>query len=125
LKRYFFLRRAQPVEARLGFEALQPLVESGRALADPAIRALTRRVRLVPEQRSGHGAMGSTVTVTLADGRRLERHEPSGLLEAGELEDKFTRLTRGVLGDRSAALYQRLTRLETEPSLDWLGALEK
>ena len=29
--------------------------------------------------------MGSTVTVTLADGRRFERHENSGLLEPGEL----------------------------------------
>ena len=67
--------------------------------------------------------MGSTVTVTLADGRRFERHENSGLLEPGELADKFTRLTRGVLGEaRAAALYQRLQRLETEPDLAWLGA---
>src|SRR5207302_5443182 len=103
-------------------EARDPESYDERALADPQIRALTRRVRLVPEAGGGHGAMGSTVTVTLADGRRLERHETSGLLEPGELEDKFTRLTRGVLGDRAAALYQRLLALESEPSLDWLGA---
>src|SRR6266852_4876622 len=103
-------------------EARDPESSDESALADPGIRALTRRVRLVPEPGSGHGAMGSTVTVTLADGRRLERHENSGLLEAGELVDKFTRLTRFVLGDRSATLYARLQRLETEPRLDWLGA---
>jgi hypothetical protein len=67
--------------------------------------------------------MGSTVTVTLADGRHFERHEPSGLLEPGELEDKFTRLTRGALGEAGPArLFQRLQGLENETSLDWLGA---
>ena len=86
------------------------------------IRALTRRVRIVAEEGGGHGAMGSTVTVVLAGGRRLERHVDSGLLAAGELPDKFTRLTRAGLGERSAALYERLQLLETEPSLDWLGA---
>jgi 2-methylcitrate dehydratase PrpD len=108
-------------------EARDPESYDDSALADPRIRALTRRVRLVPDSGGAHGAhggaTGSTVTVTLADGRRFERHEPSGLLEPGELEDKFIRLTRGVLGEAgAAALYARLQRLETEPSLDWLGA---
>ena len=111
-------------------EARDPESYDESALADPRIRALTRRVRLVPEAstdaHAGHGgAAGSTVTIALADGRRLTRHEKSGLLEAGELADKFTRLTRGVLGDHAAALYQRLRHLETEPTLDWLGAPAK
>src|SRR5215212_6529524 len=82
-------------------EARDPESYDERALADPAIRALTRKVRLVPEPaggghggQSGHGGTGSTVTVTLANGRRFERHENSGLLEPGELQDKFIRLTR-------------------------------
>jgi 2-methylcitrate dehydratase PrpD len=104
-------------------EARDPESYDESALADPRIRALCRRVRLVPEEGAGHGAMGSTVTVTLADGRHFERHEPSGLLEPGELEDKFTRLTRGALGEPDAArLFARLQRLEDETSLDWLGA---
>jgi 2-methylcitrate dehydratase PrpD len=103
-------------------EARDPESYDESALADPQIRALTRRVHLVPEQGAGHGAMGSTVTVTLADGQYFERHVDSGLLEAGELADKFTRLTRAVLGDRAPALYQRLQGLESEPALDWLGA---
>jgi 2-methylcitrate dehydratase PrpD len=112
-------------------EARDPESYDEAALADPQIRALTRRVRLVPEppaghthghgQGSSHGSSGSTVTVTLADGRRFERHEPSGLLEAGELPDKFARLTRKVMGGSGAALYERLMRLESEPGLDWLG----
>jgi 2-methylcitrate dehydratase PrpD len=103
-------------------EARDPEAYDESALSDPQIRALTRRVRVVPDEGGGHGAIGSTVTVTLADGRRFERHEDSGLLAEGELADKFTRLTRAVLGPRSAALYQRLQHLEDEASLDWLGA---
>jgi 2-methylcitrate dehydratase PrpD len=105
-------------------EARDPESYDQSALADPQIRALCRRVRLVPESEGGgHGAMGSTVTVTLADGRHFERHVESGLLESGELPDKFTRLTRGALGEAGATqLFQRLQRLESEVSLDWLGA---
>jgi 2-methylcitrate dehydratase PrpD len=104
-------------------EARDPESYDESALADPRLRALCRRVRLVPEAADGHGAMGSTVTVTLADGRHFERHEASGLLEAGELEDKFTRLTRGALGEAGAArLFARLQRLESEVSLNWLGS---
>jgi 2-methylcitrate dehydratase PrpD len=103
-------------------EARDPESYDDGALADPQIRALCRRVRLVPEASGGHGAMGSTVTVTLADGRRFEQHVESGMLEPGELPDKFMRLTRSVLGDRAAALFERLQYLETEAKLDWLGA---
>jgi 2-methylcitrate dehydratase PrpD len=105
-------------------EARDPESYDESALADPRIRALCRRVKLVPEpEGGGHGAMGSNVTLVLADGRRFARHVESGLLEAGELQDKFTRLTRGALGEAGAArLFARLQRLEDEASLDWLGA---
>jgi 2-methylcitrate dehydratase PrpD len=106
-------------------EARDPESYDESALVDPQIRALTRLVRIVPDEGGGHGAMGSTVTVTLADGRRFEGHETSGLLAEGELGDKFMRLTRAVLGSRSAALYERLQHLEDEAGLDWLGAPAK
>jgi 2-methylcitrate dehydratase PrpD len=103
-------------------EARDPESYNDSALADPQIRTLCRRVRVVPEAGGGHGHMGSTVTLVLADGRRFERHVDSGLLEPGELPDKFARLTRAALGDKSAALLARLQRLEAEPDLHWLGA---
>jgi 2-methylcitrate dehydratase PrpD len=103
-------------------EARDPESFDAGALADPQIRALTRRVQLLPDASGGHGAMGSTVTASLVDGRRFVRREESGLLEPGESPDKFARLTRGVLGERGAALYDRLQRLETESDLAWLGA---
>jgi 2-methylcitrate dehydratase PrpD len=97
-------------------EARDPESWDETALADPQIRSLCRRVRLVP------GGEPSTVTIVLADGRRLERCAESGMLEGGELADKFERLTRGVLGERGAtALYERLRRLEDERDLNWLG----
>ena len=102
-------------------EARDPESWDETALADPQIRALARRVRLVPEPGGEHGGMASTVTITLADGRRLEGHAENGMLEQGELADKFSRLTRAALGDRDAtALYDRLQRLEEEKNLNWL-----
>jgi 2-methylcitrate dehydratase PrpD len=97
-------------------EARDPESWDEAALADPQIRSLCRRVRLVA------GGEPGTVTIALSDGRRLERRVESGMLEEGELADKFQRLTRGVLGERGAtALYKRLQRLEDERDLNWLS----
>jgi 2-methylcitrate dehydratase PrpD len=102
-------------------EARDPESYDDSALADPAIGGLCRNVRLVAEAGDGHGAAGSHVTIELTDGRKLERHEASGMLEPGELPDKFARLTRKAMGAAGAGLYERLMRLENEASLDWLG----
>jgi 2-methylcitrate dehydratase PrpD len=105
-------------------EARDPESFDEPALRDPQIRALCRRVRLVPEPDAAHGGMASTVTIALADGRRLETRAENGMLETGELDDKFLRLTRQTLGEAGArALFARLQRLEDEENLDWLGAL--
>jgi 2-methylcitrate dehydratase PrpD len=102
-------------------EARDPESYDQTALADPQIRALCRRVRLVPEPHGEHGGTASTLTITLADGRRFERGAEGGMLEPGELPDKFLRLTRAALGEHGATtLYERLQQLEEEKSLDWL-----
>lgn len=105
-------------------EARDPESYDEGALHDPTIRALARKVTLVAETAGhGHGAAGSEVTVTLADGRQFARHEPSGMLEPGELPDKFARLTRRATGGYGsmAGVYKRLMALEDEAGLDWLG----
>ena len=103
-------------------EARDPESYDDTALADAAIGALTRKVRLIAEAGDAHGG-GSTVTVTLNDGRQLTRHEASGMLEPGELPDKFARLTRRATAGMGgmAGVYKRLMNLEREASLDWLG----
>ena len=104
-------------------EAREPESFDETALRDPQIRAFCRRVRLVPEPAAEHAGMASTVTIVLADGRRFESRAENGMLEPGELDDKFLRLTRQALGEHSAAaLYERLQRLEDEENLQWLGA---
>jgi len=103
-------------------EARDPEFFDETALRDPQIRTLCRRVRLVPEPGVALAGMASTVTIGLADGRRFTGRAENGMLEPGELEDKFMRLTRCGLGERSAAaLFDRLQRLEDEENLDWLG----
>ncbi len=59
-------------------EARNPESFDETALRDPQIRSLCRRVRLVPEPGGGHAGMGSTVTITLADGRRFESAPRAG-----------------------------------------------
>jgi 2-methylcitrate dehydratase PrpD len=104
-------------------EARDPESYDLGALADPAIRVLCRKVKLVEEAGDGHGATGSHVTIALADGRKFERHEASGMLEAGELPDKFARLTRKAMAGTGggARVYKRLMQIEDEATLDWLG----
>jgi len=104
-------------------EARDPESFDETALRDLQIRALCRRVRLVPEAGAAHGGMGSTVTIALADSRRFEGRAENGMLEPGELDDKFLRLTRRGLGEPDAsALFERLQRLEDKENLAWLGA---
>ena len=104
-------------------EARDPESYDTAALADPAIRALTRKVKLVPEAGNGHGASGSHVTIALADGRSFAAHEAGGMLEPGELPDKFKRLTRKATAGMGgmAGVYKRLMSREDEATLDWLG----
>jgi len=94
-------------------EARDPESWDETALADPQIRALARRVRLVPEPGGEHGGMASTVTITLADGRRLEGHAENGRTRRQILPPDPRRPWR----PRAGALRQHL---EDEKSLDWL-----
>ena len=94
------------------------------ALDDPEIRALCRRVTIeAPAAVAGHGAAPTTVTVSLKGGPQFRATVADGTLAAGDLGDKFLRLTRGALGaERAASLFERLQHLENEAALDWLGA---
>src|SRR5258708_31976273 len=62
-------------------EARDPESYDESALADPQIRALTRRVRLVAEASGGHvghGGSRSTATRHLSDVRQVHQRQGSG-----------------------------------------------
>ncbi|MGA8760874.1 MAG: MmgE/PrpD family protein [Stellaceae bacterium] len=94
------------------------------ALDDPDIRALCRRVTVTAASHGpGHSQPATTVSVSLKGGPQFSASVAEGTLDRADLGDKFLRLTRAALGEqRAMALFERLQRLEDEPSLDWLGA---
>jgi 2-methylcitrate dehydratase PrpD len=91
-------------------EARDPESFDEAALRDPQIRALCRRVRLVPEPDPEHAGMATTVTIALADGRRLEGRAENGMLELGRVGGQIpapnarcSRRTRSESSLRAAA----------------------
>ena len=103
-------------------EARDPESWDESALADPQIRALCRRVKLVPgpawrARRDGeHGDdnAGRWAAPRAARPRAACSNPASWATNS-------LRLTRAALGEHPArALFERLQRLEEEKSLDWL-----
>jgi 2-methylcitrate dehydratase len=91
-------------------------------IADPALRALIQKVRVVedPEFSSAYPrAMPNEVVVQLTDGRRdsakvmIPKGHPQRPLTDAEVEEKFRTLAQPALGAAAAArLLQQLWRME-------------
>ncbi len=99
------------------------------AVRDPDIRSLASRVTItVDREVHAHGALASTVTVALKDGRTFTRRvehfkgTPQNPLSPAEVREKFLRLTRKYREDDMMRLITRLQQLENEPDLAWLSA---
>ncbi len=78
------------------------------------------------EAGSGHGATGSTVTVTLADRSRFETHETSGMLPNRancpmQIRPSHLRHAAAGMEGWPGSMAKRLMALEDEVALDWLG----
>jgi hypothetical protein len=94
------------------------ILRRDRTPRPPNPRPLPPRT-LAPEPGAEHAGTASTITIALAGDRRLEGRAEDGMLEPGEPDDKFLRLTGSALGEPGTeALFQRLLRLEDEPSSD-------
>lgn len=94
---------------------------------DRAIRALCRRVELVQaSEPESYGSLASTVTVRLTDGRELSRRveefkgTPANPLDEREMKEKFLLLMRRQRG--AEVLLERLSALEHETGLGWIGS---
>jgi 2-methylcitrate dehydratase PrpD len=96
------------------------------ALKDPRIRALAERVTITVGQNRPT-PLAAVVTVTLKDGRVLERMvvgfkgTPQQPLTSAELREKFLLLTRHCTAEDMGAMFERLQNLENERNLDWIG----
>ena len=95
------------------------------ALQDADIAALATRVTITGEG-GDRRTLESTVTVTLKDGRKLERHAddfpgtPQSPLGPAELREKFLKLTADCDPHPTARLFERLVGIEHERELGWL-----
>ena len=97
-----------------------PGVFNDAALNDPAIRALTRKVRLeVRAKQAGDTTLASCVTVRLKNGRSIEETcqffpgMPQRPLTVGELRTKFLALTGSLPPAQAAQLFAQCMALET------------
>ncbi len=91
-------------------------------LADPAIRALMAKTKLVadPQLSSGFPALrAARIVITLNDGRVIEQYapcrkgDPEAPLSDADINDKFTELAAPVIGAQAAAkLLAQLWQME-------------
>jgi 2-methylcitrate dehydratase PrpD len=94
------------------------------ALADPAIRAACRAVKIEAAQPPVASAWATRVMVRLKDGRSFTREAerfrgmPGDVLPRAELEAKFMRLAATLGEARARALWSRLANLEREPRIE-------
>jgi 2-methylcitrate dehydratase PrpD len=110
-------------------DARDPQAFTDAAVRDPDIRALAAKVTITVDQEvHAHGALASTVTVALKDGRTFTRRvehfkgTPKNPLNPDEIRDKFMLLTRKYREADMVRLFTRLQRLEDEPDLTWVSA---
>jgi len=99
------------------------------AVRDPDIRSLASRVTITVDQDvHAHGALASTVTVNLKDGRSFTRRvehfkdTPTNPLSPEEVGEKFLLLTRKYKQDDMQHMLTRLQELEKQSDLGWLRA---
>jgi len=108
-------------------DARDPQAFTDAAVRDPEIRSLASRVTITIDPEA-HGALASTVTVTLKDGRTFTRRveyfkgTPKNPLSPDEMREKFLRTTRKYREADMTRLYVRLQNLENEPDLAFVSA---
>jgi 2-methylcitrate dehydratase PrpD len=108
-------------------DARDPRSFDDSALADSAIRALTRRIRyFISDDPEEQTADINTLTVILKDGRRVKRQgrtflgTPSMPASQADVYDKFSILTRHCPRQVADELFERIQNLEKENDLRWL-----
>lgn len=94
----------------------------------PELRALMKRITLVPHTMPPAAATTTTTIVTTKDGRTLRetvdecKGTPENPLSPAELRDKFLAATEVHGVQKMSGFYERIQNIESEASLDWLKA---
>jgi 2-methylcitrate dehydratase PrpD len=93
---------------------------------DARILAMAARVKMEVVDGQRNDNLTSTVTLVLKDGRKLSRTAkefsgtPAQPLDEAGLREKFMLLTKGFPQPAMDRLFNRLQRIESESTLDWL-----
>lgn len=110
-------------------DPMDPTVFNDAAAKDPRILDLAARVEMVLSAPPDHqGDLTTTLTVSLKDGRTFSRRAthfkgtPEEPLSIEELRSKFLLVTKKFGTADMARIFERVQHLESESSLDWLGA---
>ncbi len=102
----------------------QPESFSEEARNDAKIRALCRNVKVeVRKDPVKNNPLASRVTVKMKDGREFSQDltyfpgMPQQPLNHDQLREKFTTITKSVLGDTAGKLFETLGAIETVPNM--------
>jgi 2-methylcitrate dehydratase PrpD len=108
---------------------MDPDAFNERAAADPKILDLSARTTMVlASPPDDQGDMTTTLSVKLKDGRSFAKRAthfkgtPDDPLSLDELRGKFMLVTKKFGTAKMSDVFERIQRLESETSLDWLGA---
>lgn len=94
----------------------------------PELRALMKRIALVPHPGRPAAATTTTTIVRTRDGRTLRetvdecKGTPENPLSAAELREKFLAATQDHGAAKMASFYERIQNIEAEKSLEWLAS---
>ena len=95
-------------------------------LQEPVLRNLCRRVEVVSDGRLSHADWTTKTIVTCRDGSVYERTTeefpgtPAMPLSRSDLEQRFHVMSTGRNPDLTRGMFERLWRIEDEPSVDWI-----
>jgi 2-methylcitrate dehydratase PrpD len=108
-------------------DARDPRSFDDGAVRDRAILDLASRIKIAKAPGQDRRDATATVTLQLNDGRELSRRvssfkgTPQRPLDQAELKEKFMLLTRHLDRSKMESTFERLQRIESEKTLDWVS----
>jgi 2-methylcitrate dehydratase PrpD len=108
-------------------DARDPRSYDDAVVRDRAILDLASRIKATRALDQSRQDTTATVTIRLKDGREVSRRvtsfkgTPDRPLDQAELKEKFMLMTRHLEHSKMEAMFERLQRIESEKTLDWVS----